>query len=229
MTKTSLISIITFCAIILAAFVYYQKIVYKSTHITSSEKTQLEKLTPLDEIKEGDLIFQESQSGQSKAIQLATHSKYSHCGIIYRDTSGFNVYEAVQPVKFTPLDEWIVRGKNRHYVIKRLKDARELLTPEALKKMKQVGNKFAGKNYDLYFEWSDDRFYCSELIYKIYERGAGIKIGVLQKLKDFDLSSPEVKQKLQERYGNKIPLEDSVVSPTSIFDSDQLITIKSSE
>ena len=30
----------------------------------------------------GDIIFQSLRSGQSDAIQLATHSRYSHCGII---------------------------------------------------------------------------------------------------------------------------------------------------
>ena len=37
-------------------------------------------LAGIDEIKYGDLIFQTSLSAQSKAIQLATKSKYSHCG-----------------------------------------------------------------------------------------------------------------------------------------------------
>ncbi len=32
----------------------------------------------------GDIIFQTSTSGQSKAIQIATGSKYSHMGIIYK-------------------------------------------------------------------------------------------------------------------------------------------------
>ncbi|HRG10273.1 MAG TPA: peptidoglycan peptidase, partial [Cyclobacteriaceae bacterium] len=34
-------------------------------------------------LKSGDIIFQTSQSSQSKAIQLATRSEYSHMGIIY--------------------------------------------------------------------------------------------------------------------------------------------------
>lgn len=35
-------------------------------------------------IQNGDIIFQTSTSGQSKAIQIATGSKYSHMGIIYK-------------------------------------------------------------------------------------------------------------------------------------------------
>lgn len=37
-----------------------------------------------NEIQNGDIIFQTSTSGQSKAIQIATGSKYSHMGIIYK-------------------------------------------------------------------------------------------------------------------------------------------------
>ncbi|WP_343690108.1 YiiX family permuted papain-like enzyme [Chitinophaga sp.] len=177
------------------------------------------------DIHSGDLIFQTSTSSQSKAIQLATKSKYSHCGIIYREGDKLYVFEAVQPVKQTPLDKWIARGKGGHYVIKRLKNADKVLTPDVLKKMKQVGATFIGKNYDPAFEWSDDRIYCSELIWKVYQRSAGIEIGQLQKLSDFDLTSDVVKAKMKERYGNDIPKNELVISPASIFESDLLTTI----
>lgn len=72
----------------------------------------------------GDIIFQTSNSGQSKAIQIATGSKYSHMGIIYKQGNDYFVYEAVQPVKLTPLTDWIKRGENGHYVVKRLKNQR---------------------------------------------------------------------------------------------------------
>lgn len=177
-------------------------------------------------LKSGDIIFQTSQSSQSKAIQLATRSEYSHMGIIYMEGDQTFVYEAVQAVKSTPLKEWIARGKNQHYVVKRLKNSEEVLTTETLNKMKAVGNKFKNKNYDLYFEWSDDRIYCSELVWKIYFEATGISIGTLQELQDFDLSSPQVKQKLKERYGDKIPLNEKVISPASMFNSDVLMTVR---
>lgn len=177
-------------------------------------------------LNSGDIIFQTSQSSQSKAIQLATGSEYSHMGIIYVEGDQTFVYEAIQPVKSTPLNEWIARGKNQRYVVKRLKNSEEVLTTETLNKMKAVGNKFKNKNYDLYFEWSDDRIYCSELVWKIYFEATGISIGTLQKLQDFDLSSPQVKQKLKERYGNKVPLHEKVISPASMFNSDVLISVR---
>ena len=179
------------------------------------------------EIQNGDLIFQTSLSEQSKAIQLATKSEFSHCGIIFKEGNDYYVFEAIQPVKSTPLDKWIARGKNGEYVIKRLKNAEQVLTPTTISKMKQVGDEFRGKNYDLTFEWSDDKIYCSELIWKIYQRATGIEIGNLEKLSDFDLTSDAVKKKMNERYGNKIPLNEIVISPASIFNSELLVAVKS--
>ena len=178
------------------------------------------------EFQNGDIIFQTSQSTQSKAIQLATNSKYSHVGIIYNNNNKFFVYEAVQPVKLTPLDQWIDRGLNDHYVVKRLKNADNILTKEALAKMKKVGEQYKGKNYDIYFEWSDDKIYCSELVWKVYKEATGIEIGELEELSDFDLSHKAVKQKMKERYGDNIPLDEKVISPAAMFNSNKLITVK---
>lgn len=177
------------------------------------------------EVQNGDIIFQTSKSSQSAAIQLATHSKYSHMGIVYKINGQLFVYEAVQPVKLTPLNDWIKRGKNGHFVIKRLKNSYKILTKETLIRMEQVGEKYKGKNYDLYFEWNDDKIYCSELVWKIYKEGANIELGKLEELSDFDLTNKVVKQKLQERYGNKIPIHEKVISPVEIFTSDKLETI----
>jgi hypothetical protein len=184
-------------------------------------------LAPFGTLRNGDLIFQASLSSQSKAIQLATKSRYSHCGIVYQEGKDFYVFEAVQPVKRTPLQKWIARGEGGKYVVKRLKNAEAVLTDAVIKKMQEEGARMKGKNYDLTFEWSDDRIYCSELIWKIYQRAAGIELGKLQKLKEFDLSSRVVRKKMQERYGDNIPWEEPVVSPAAVFESDLLFTVQS--
>ncbi|SUJ28431.1 Uncharacterized distant relative of cell wall-associated hydrolases [Sphingobacterium spiritivorum] len=176
-------------------------------------------------IKEADLIFQSSLSELSKAIQLATKSPYSHCGIIFKEGEEYVVLEAVQPVQKTPLSDWIARGENSQYVIRRLKKADQILTADILTNMKKEGEKLEGKDYDVRFEWSDDKIYCSELIYKIYERAAGIKLGKLQQLKDFDFTNPAVKAQLKERYGHHIPLNETVISPAAVFESELLETI----
>ncbi|MCW5912314.1 MAG: YiiX family permuted papain-like enzyme [Cyclobacteriaceae bacterium] len=187
-------------------------------------KLMADKAPPGINLQNGDIIFQASRSGQSKAIQLATQSRYSHMGILYKKDGEYYVYEAVQPVKLTPLNEWIKRGEKSHYVVKRLKNA-EVLTHDAILKMKAAGEKFSGKDYDLYFEWTDDRIYCSELVWKIYDEALNIQLGELQELGEFDLSSATVKDKLAERYGNHIPLHEKVISPARIFNSDKLVTV----
>jgi len=177
--------------------------------------------------RNGDIIFHTSRSSQSIAIQRATHSLYSHMGIVYVEVGEPSVYEAVQPVKLTRLDEWTKRGENGHFVVKRLKDADRLLTPSNLAKMKAEGKKFQGKSYDLYFDWSDDRIYCSELVWKIYKRALGVEIGNTQHLGDFDLSDPVVMTKIQERWKGSPPKDEVVISPRAMFDSDSLITVYS--
>jgi hypothetical protein len=146
-------------------------------------------------------------------------------GIVYLNEGKAFVYEAIQPVKLTPLNEWINRGKDGHYVIKRHENAETLLTPNTLEKMKAYGNQFMGKDYDLYFEWSDDKIYCSELVWKIYKEGAGVEIGACQNLGDFDLSGAAVQAKLKERYGDNIPMDEVVISPGAMFESDVLKTV----
>ncbi len=171
-----------------------------------------------EKLHQGDLIFQESESAQSRAIQLATKSRYSHMGmLVYQDKQWF-VYEAVEPVKLTRLQDWTKRGRKQHYVVKRLKDESKL-SPDVLRRMQEIGRRYQGKHYDLTFDWSDSRMYCSELVWKIYREGAGVEIGALQKLRDFDLSSKVVQRKLRERYGNHVPLDEPVISPQAMFES----------
>jgi len=145
-------------------------------------------------------------------------------GIIYVEKGKPYVYEATQPVKLTAFNDWIKRGIGSRYVVKRLKNDK-LLTPEKLEKMRVVGDRYNGKNYDIYFEWSDDRMYCSELVWKIYKETLGIEIGKLQPLSSFDLSNDIVKTKLKERYGEAIPLQEKVISPAAMFESDQLVMV----
>ena len=211
---------------ILAFLVYWGIEMFQFVDGVKKDAVRLENFKLEQKVKNGDIIFQTSKSRQSKAIQLATGSRYSHMGIIYENDGQFFVYEAVQPVKLTPLTEWINRGENGHYVIKRLENADQVLTNLTLTKMKQIGEQFKGKSYDIYFEWSDDRIYCSELVWKIYKQATNIEIGKLEQLSDFDLSNEIVKAKMKERYGSNIPMDEKVISPAAMFNSDKLITIE---
>lgn len=178
-----------------------------------------------NKLKDGDIIFQTSQSPQCEAVRIATNSKFSHCGIIYNMNGKWYVFEAVQPVKLTLFEDWIQHGKDNKYVVKRLKNADHVLTPEVLQKMKEYSQQFNGKEYDAYFEWTDTTIYCSELVWKIYKNAAGIELSKLRELKDFNLNDPRVEKILKERYGNEIPLEEKVVAPVDLADSQLLKTV----
>ncbi|MCD9017496.1 YiiX family permuted papain-like enzyme [Parachryseolinea silvisoli] len=175
---------------------------------------------------DGDIIFQSSKSGQSYAVQLATHSPYSHVGLVYIIDGSYWVYEAVQPVRLTPLSNWIHHGDGGHYIVKRLKNRDRVLTSEKVQEMKAIGKRFNGLDYDLHFGWSDDRMYCSELVWKIYHEALGIDVGQLQALRDFDLTHPVVKEIVERRYGDNVPLDETVISPAAIFASDKLVTVQ---
>lgn len=179
----------------------------------------------LPPVRDGDIVFQTSRSSQSEAIQRATGSRYSHMGLVlYRGGAPY-VLEAAATVRYTPLEKWIARGRGRHVVVKRLKAAATVLGPKALGALRDDAVRFERHPYDARFEWSDERLYCSELVWKIYDRATGVHIGELQRLRDFNLSDPVVKAKLQERYGGAVPLDEPVISPGAMYASPLLETV----
>jgi Permuted papain-like amidase enzyme, YaeF/YiiX, C92 family len=194
-------------------------------------KTQAASQTALPaglQVRDGDLVFHRSRSSQSRAVALATGSAYTHMGVVLLSKGQPFVLEAVQPVKLTPLPAWIGRGEGGRVVIKRLENRENALTPEVIERMHRLGSSWLGRPYDLQFRWDDERLYCSELVYKLYERAAGIRIGTLRKAKDFNLASPEVRRLLTRRFGGARPSfdpEEIVISPQSMFEDRRLITV----
>jgi hypothetical protein len=173
-----------------------------------------------------DIIFQMSQSEQSEAIQLATHSPYSHCGLIHWEAGNCSVWEAHNGVTAVSIEEFISRGKGGHYVIKRLKNAEDVFNPPPVgAKMEELFYQYLNRPYDFYFGWGDDKLYCSELVWKLYKQAAGVELGRLHPLKDLDLGNPMVKLKMKQRYGSNIPMNENVISPADIFNSDLLVTV----
>lgn len=173
--------------------------------------------------KNGDIIFQTTGGHRAQAIQLATHSKYSHCGILFYENGKWMVYEAVQPVSKISLDDFNARGKG---TIMRLKNSSNILTKDGIAKLKTVFQSYENKNYDMAFNWSDKELYCSELVYKMYHNGLNVELCKPRKLKDFDLKNPIVKKELNKQYGNKIPLEEPMVAPSDICNSAVLELVK---
>ncbi|MCL1920792.1 MAG: hypothetical protein FWG50_06895 [Kiritimatiellaeota bacterium] len=130
--------------------------------------------------REGDIIFQSLPRCELvDAIEGATQSEWSHCGVIMREGGKWVVYEALGNVHHTPLVEWIRRGRNNgRFEVYRLKPG---ITFDAEKLREQMQSLW-GKPYDIHYEPDDNAIYCSELVYKAYARAAGIEIGAWQAL-----------------------------------------------
>jgi len=172
--------------------------------------------------QDGDIVFHTSTSSQSAAVQAATRSRYSHMGVVLLRSGRPYVLEAVQPVRYTPLQTWLDRGLQGRYVIKRPATP---LTPATKARLHAAASTYIGRPYDLTFEWSNQRIYCSELVWKLYRDAATIELAPLARLDSFDLRAPVVRSKLRERYGTDVPLSEPVISPAAIFASPLLVTV----
>lgn len=173
-------------------------------------------------VVDGDVVFQTSRSAQSAAIQKATGSRYSHMGVVLTRNGRAFVFEAERTVRYTPLQAWLARGEGGHYVVKR---PRAPLSAAQAGRLRRSAKAFEGKPYDAAFEWSDRRLYCSELVWKLFDRALGVQLGERQKLGDFALDDPLVRAKLRERYGKAVPLQETVISPQAMFASPLLETV----
>jgi uncharacterized protein YycO len=177
------------------------------------------------EYQTGDIIFQSSKTGQGHAIQLATGSKYSHVGLILMVKGQPMVFEAVQPVQLIDLKDFTKRGDG-HFVVTRLKGADTVLTDKVKEKMQAQLATHLNKSYDIHFDWSDEKMYCSELVWKVYKVAAGLEVGELKPLKEYDLSHPVVKETMEARYGDNIPWDEPMISPGEIFESPLFEVVK---
>jgi hypothetical protein len=177
------------------------------------------------QLKTGDIIFIVNLSGQGQAIQMATKSKYTHVGIVFVEHGTPYIYHAVEPVMKSTLKEFLQFSADGNCVVKRLRD-QSLLSAATSKAMHQMAIKTLGKHYDIYFNWKDDEWYCSEFVWKLYQRAYKLELSKLRLLKDYDLSSPLVQTIMNKRYGDNIPYDEKMVSPQDIFDSALLEEVK---
>ena len=172
---------------------------------------------PIEEVKEGDVIFQTSQSQQSPLIQIATRSKISHCGIIVMRNGKPYVLETLKTLVVTPLDKFIARGEGGKYWLKRSNK----------ENIKIKYGSYLGKPYDLAFKFDNGKFYCSELIYDIYKNQLGIELCEPKKVSDYLILGtdklPQIEKAMKKR---GITKEQYAVAPVDIFESDYLEDVK---
>lgn len=168
------------------------------------------------EVREGDVIFQTSQSEQSPLIQIGTRSKISHCGIIVMRGGKPYVLETLRTLVLTPLDKFIARGEEGKYWIKRSKK----------ENIKIRYSNYLGKRYDLAFKFDNGRYYCSELVYDIYKKQLGIELAEPRQVKDYLIlftdRLPKIKRAMKRRGISK---KQYAIAPVDIFNSGHLESV----
>lgn len=186
-----------------------------------------------EKLQTGDVIFIQGTSSQTESIIEATNSRVTHMGFIVIKSGQYFVAEAVEPVKETPLEKFIlpVRVKNNQLMVKRLDDSKlpVKLTPMVQKELIQEFSKYKGKHYDGLFQWSDNKIYCSELVFKIYKKVLGIDIGNVVFSRELNISS-RVVLLIKKRFNvsesdakfNRIydqVMNEKIITPVSMFES----------
>ena len=179
------------------------------------------------DFKTGDLIFlAEGKGAFSKAISDATATsdslKFVHVGIIEVDSLGHvNVIEAspeegvriIGFEKFTP-DSVI-------YVVKRLSIAFD--AEGAVKRAKE----HLGEPYDWWYLPSNDRMYCSELVYESYLDEAGRPIFEARPMnfRRPDGTMPEFWIELFNELGEEVPEGIPGTNPADLSRDSRLVIV----
>ena len=172
---------------------------------------------PIEDVREGDVIFQTSLSQQSPLIKMGTRSTITHCGIVVMKDGKPYVLETQKTLVLTPLKKFIARGKDGKYWHKR---------PE-LDNIKIKYSGYLGKPYDLAFKFDNGKFYCSELIYDVYLNQLGVELCKPKRIDDYLILGahriPKIKRAMKKR---GITMEQYAVAPVDVFNSKELKFVK---
>lgn len=170
--------------------------------------------------QEGDVLFQSLPHGDLvDAIEGVTSSPWSHCGILVRRDDRWFVAEAIGEVRYTPLYLWIVRGRGSKLESYRVTGTTLPSHQEIIRGV----DKLLGRPYDFRYAPDDSEIYCSELVYKVFERESGITVGAWEKLGDLNWQPYE--QFIRKMEKGNLPLDREMVTPVSLTRSDNLVRV----
>ena len=159
----------------------------------------------LTTLREGDIVFIETRSFQSKFVKLGMMSIWSHCGIAVDTLDGVQIMEADTTVRILPVERFIDKSVGRKYIIKR--PTQQLTEPIDKEE-------WLGRWYDLKFSFDNEEVYCSELVWLIY-KAQGIELCPPMRINEhFSVRFPIIQRALLER---GISPEQEAVAPCDLL------------
>jgi cell wall-associated NlpC family hydrolase len=189
-------------------------------------------------LADGDIVMIRGYSYNANAIEAVTGSRFTHCGIIFRENGRWMVYEGAGRKGHLTLASWIKyeSGKHEpHWKVYRLKDASKLREADAVARLKQAAAKLHNTWYDHGFSWDypqgdDERVYCSELVWKTYHEALRIELCPLRKMSSYPMNA-EALQILnsefckESRGGREYSPDELAVAPADIVAGGLLVEV----
>ena len=159
----------------------------------------------LSALREGDILFIETESFQSKYVKMGMLSIWSHCGIAVDTPDGVQIMEADTTVRILPVERFVAKSVGGKYIIKR---------PEQQLTAPIDQQKWLGRWYDLNFSFDNEEVYCSELVWLIYKE-QGIELCPPIRIKEhLMVRFPMMQRALEER---GISPEQAAVAPCDLL------------
>jgi hypothetical protein len=172
--------------------------------------------------QEGDLVFQSLPNSELVVmIEGATQSPWSHVGMVVKEGDDWYVYEAIGPVKKTPLVEYVKRSRGGACAVYRLKEKFQKNIPQMIKASK----KYKGRPYDSRYRMDDELIYCSELVYKSYKDATGKGLGKLVSLGELNWKPYE--KSIRKLEGGPPPLDRKMITPRDLAKAVELKLVTS--
>lgn len=165
----------------------------------------------------GDVVFQSLPYGPLVvAIEGATDSPYSHCGLVARRGNRWVVIEAYRGVEETPLMTWLARGRDGAFAAYRLRPADEPFIPEMVERAREL----LGRPYDARYRWDDEKIYCSELVSKAFERATGRPLG--KRVRLGSLRWQPYRATIERIEQGPVPLDREMITPRDLAAAEEL-------
>lgn len=183
---------------------------------------------PLEKVnlRVGDIVFIEATNYVFQRVSVAQGGWMNHAGIVVREKGELVVAESTIPwVRTASLCKFNNKSKDQRFEVKRV--YRELMMSEE-KGLYLLAKDMKRTLYDLGFDFTSNRMYCSKFVRYLVKEIMGVELGTRQKLEELykDQDDSEITF-WTVWYGGKIPWERITVTPKSLYDDSQLEVVAS--